>query len=238
MSGHIDFRTLPANIPSLCIPRVFSNIDERRIYRIFDDLGLGDIDRISIVRGNNAKGEKFNRVFIHFTRWYNSRNADTARERLLNGNDIKVIYDDPWFWKVAAYREAPPSHRVQSDRSVSDRSVSDRSVSDRSVSDRRTNDRSVRDRSVRDRRPDRRPERRPSPTREELDKELEKINPTIKNAPNLQPKVVEEQIVTEGDGIKYDLNIINNSKKRQIIIRKPEVKSTSVSIMTEEINKE
>jgi hypothetical protein len=170
------------------------------------------------VRGNNAKGEKFNRVFIHFTRWYNSRNADTARERLLNGNDIKVIYDDPWFWKVAAYREAPPSHRVQSDRSVSDR---------------RTNDR-----SVRDRRPDRRPERRPSPTREELDKELEKINPTIKNAPNIQPKVVEEQIVTEGDGIKYDLNIINNSKKRQIIIRKPEVKSTSVSIMTEEINKE
>jgi hypothetical protein len=213
MSGHIDFRTLPANIPSLCIPRVFSNIDERRIYRIFDDLGLGDIDRINIVRGNNAKGEKFNRVFIHFTRWYNSRNADTARERLLNGNDIKVIYDDPWFWKVAAYREAPPSHRVQSDRSVSDR---------------RTNDR-----SVRDRRPDRRPERRPSPTREELDKELEKINPSIKNAPK-----VEEPIVTEGDGIKYDLNVINRIKKRQIIIKKPEVKATSTSIMSEEINKE
>ncbi len=224
MSGHIDFRTLPANIPSLCIPRVFSNIDERRIYQIFDDLRLGDIDRINIVRGNNAKGEKCNRVFIHFTRWYNSRNADTARERLLNGNDIKVIYDDPWFWKVAAYREAPPSHRVQSDRSVSDRSANDRSANDRSANDRRTNDR--------------RPDRRPSPTREELDKELEKINPSIKNAPNLQPKVVEEEIVTEGDGIKYDLNIINNSKKRKIIIKKPEVKATSVSIMTEEINKE
>jgi hypothetical protein len=237
MSGHIDFRTLPANIPSLCIPRVFSNIDERRIYRIFDDLGLGDIDRINIVRGNNAKGEKCNRVFIHFTRWYNSRNADTARERLLNGNDIKVIYDDPWFWKVAAYREAPPSHRVQSDRSASDRSANDRSANDRRVSDRSVNDRSVNDRRT-DRRTDRRPDRRPSPTREELDKELEKINPSIKNAPNLQPKVVEEEIVTEGDGIKYDLNIINNSKKRKIIIKKPEVKATSVSILTEEINKE
>jgi hypothetical protein len=233
MYGHIDFRTLPANIPSLCIPRVFSNIDERRIYRIFDDLGLGDIDRINIVRGNNAKGEKCNRVFIHFTRWYNSRNADTARERLLNGNDIKVIYDDPWFWKVAAYREAPPSHRVQSDRSANDRSVSDRSVSDRSA-----NDRSVSDRRPDRRTNDRRPDRRPSPTREELDRELEKINPSIKNAPNLQPKVVEEQIVLGGDGIKYDLKVINNLKKRQIIIRKPEVKATSVSIMTEEINKE
>jgi hypothetical protein len=234
MSGHIDFRTLPANIPSLCIPRVFSNIDERRIYQIFDDLRLGDIDRIDIVRGNNAKGEKCNRVFIHFTRWYNSRNADTARERLLNGNDIKVIYDDPWFWKVAAYREAPPSHRVQSDRSVSDRSVSDRSVSDRSVSDRSVSDRSVSDRRTNDRRTsDRRPDRRPSPTREELDKELEKINPSIKNAPK-----VEEPIVTEGDGIKYDLNVINRIKKRQIIIKKPEVKATSTSIMSEEINKE
>ena len=221
MSSHIDFRTLPANIPSLCIPRVFSNIDERRIYRIFDDLKLGDIDRINIVRTNNSKGDKCNRVFIHFTRWYNSRNADTARERLLNGNDIKVIYDDPWFWKVAAYREAPPSHRIVERVE---------SQSDKSVSEKRTVKRVDRIQ--------RRPDRRPSPTREDLDKELEKINLLIKNAPTLQPKVVEEPIVTEGDGIKYDLKVINNLKKRQIIIRKPEVKATSTSIMTEEINKE
>ena len=242
MSSHIDFRTLPANIPSLCIPRVFSNIDERRIYRIFDDLKLGDIDRINIVRTNNSKGDKCNRVFIHFTRWYNSRNADTARERLLNGNDIKVIYDDPWFWKVAAYREAPPSHRiVERVQSVSDKSVSDKSVSDKSVSDRSVSDRSVSDRSVSDKsekRTVKRVDNRPSPTREDLDKELEKLNPSIKNAPNLQPKVVEEQIVLGGEGIKYDLKVINSVKKRQIIIRKPEVKATSTSILCEEINKE
>jgi hypothetical protein len=216
MSSHIDFRTLPANIPSLCIPRVFSNIDERRIYRIFDDLKLGDIDRINIVRTNNSKGDKCNRVFIHFTRWYNSRNADTARERLLNGNDIKVIYDDPWFWKVAAYREAPPSHRIVERVE---------SQSDKSVSEKRTIKRVDRIQ--------RRPDRRPSPTREDLDKELEEINPSIKNAPK-----VEEQIVLGGEGIKYDLKLINSVKKRQIIIRKPEVKATSTSIMSEEINKE
>jgi len=27
-----------------------------------------------------------------------------ARERLLNGKEIKIIYDQPWFWKVSAYR--------------------------------------------------------------------------------------------------------------------------------------
>ena len=35
--------------PSLCIPRVFLNIDEKRIRRIFDELDLGEIQRIDIV---------------------------------------------------------------------------------------------------------------------------------------------------------------------------------------------
>ena len=101
----IDFKTLPANIPSLCIPRVYPNINEIRIRKIFNDLDLGDIERIDIVNKTNEKGEKFNRVFIHFKRWYVNENADAARERLQNGKDIKIIYDDPWFWKISAYRE-------------------------------------------------------------------------------------------------------------------------------------
>ena len=108
MSNQIDFRTLPTNIPSLCIPRVFVNIDEKRIRRIFDELNMGEIQRIDVVSKTTEKGEKFNRVFIHFKRWFSNENSDTARERLLNGKEIKIIYDDPWFWKVSAYREAPP----------------------------------------------------------------------------------------------------------------------------------
>ena len=102
----VDFRTLPISIPSLCIPRVFINIDETRIRRVFDELNIGIIDRIDIICKTTPKGEKFNRVYVHFKRWFiNNTNADTARERLLNGKDIKIIYDDPWFWKVSAYRE-------------------------------------------------------------------------------------------------------------------------------------
>jgi len=108
MSAQIDFRTLPANVPVLCIPRVYSNISESRIRKIFDDLNMGSIDRIDLVpaRNSSEKGDKFNRVFIHFRRWNNSDNANLARERLLNGKEIKIIYDDPWFWKISAYREA------------------------------------------------------------------------------------------------------------------------------------
>lgn len=106
MSSQIDFRTLPANVPVLCIPRVYPNINEGRIRRIFDDLNMGELERIDIVSKTSEKGEKFNRVFVHFRRWNNSDNANTARERLLNGKEIKIIYDDPWFWKISAYREA------------------------------------------------------------------------------------------------------------------------------------
>jgi hypothetical protein len=68
---------------------------------------MGDILRIDVVSKTTEKGEKFNRVFIHFKQWFSNKNSDTARERLLNGKEIKIIYDDPWFWKVSAYREAP-----------------------------------------------------------------------------------------------------------------------------------
>jgi hypothetical protein len=97
--------------PSLCIPRVFPNIDEKRIRRIFNELNLGVIQRVDIVNKATEKGEKFNRVFIHFQEWFTNSNATTAKERLLNGKEIKIVYDDPWFWKVSVYRAPQANHQ-------------------------------------------------------------------------------------------------------------------------------
>jgi hypothetical protein len=66
---------------------------------------MGEIQRIDVVSKTTEKGEKFNRVFVHFKRWFSNENADMTRERVLNGKEIKIVYDDPWFWKVSAYRE-------------------------------------------------------------------------------------------------------------------------------------
>jgi hypothetical protein len=101
----IDFRALPSNVPSLCIPRVFPNIDEKRIRRVFDQLDLGQIERVDIVKKTTERGENFNRIFIHFGRWASNENANKAREMLINGKEVKIIYDDPWFWKVSAYKQ-------------------------------------------------------------------------------------------------------------------------------------
>ena len=116
MNSQIDFRTLPMCVPSICIPRVFSNVDEKRIRRVLDELKLGDIKCVDIISSKSIeKGPKFSRVVVHFTKWNANENANAARERLINGKDIKIIYDDPWFWKVSAYREPsnnrPPHHK-------------------------------------------------------------------------------------------------------------------------------
>ena len=101
MTSNIDLNNISKHSPSMCIPRVFPNIDEKRIRQVFNELNLGSIFRIDIVR----KEAKFNRVFIHFNNWNNNSNANKARITLLNGKEIKIIYDEPWFWKISAYRE-------------------------------------------------------------------------------------------------------------------------------------
>lgn len=101
-----DLKTLPNNMPVLCIPRVHRNIDEARIRKIFNELNMGILERIDIViKRNDNKDNSFNRVFVHFKEWNDSENAQIARERLLEGKEIKIIYDDPWFWKISAYKE-------------------------------------------------------------------------------------------------------------------------------------
>lgn len=90
---------------TLCIPRVFQNIGEQRIRHIFEQLELGIVSRIDMVSTTNQKGEKFNRVFVHFETWFRNENADRSIVRLQQGNEIKIIYDEPWFWKVSLYRK-------------------------------------------------------------------------------------------------------------------------------------
>ena len=173
MSSAIDFRTLPINIPSLCIPRVFSNIDEKRIRRIFDELNMGDIERVDIVNVQGEKGEKFNRVFIHFKRWLSNTTADMARDKLLNGKEIKIIYDEPWFWKVSAYREsraAESKPRAQEKKKATIQFDNDdddepfvektpfaRSFSQRPRQDQRPRQEGIKEEPIKDQRPNQRP---------------------------------------------------------------------------------
>ena len=92
------------NMNILFIPRVFTNISEKRIRSIFNELNIGEIEKIDMRNVTTEKGEKFNRIYVHFRKWFDNETANSARNRLQEGKEIKIIYDNPWFWKVSAYR--------------------------------------------------------------------------------------------------------------------------------------
>jgi len=98
------------NVNILCIPGVFANIGEERIRRAFADLDIGELTRVDIVTPKidaasaAPSNKKFNRVFIHIV-WNDSRQAASAQEKLSQGKEIKIVYDQPWFWKVSAYKK-------------------------------------------------------------------------------------------------------------------------------------
>ena len=108
----VDVSVLPKNVPSLCIPRMFPNITKERILQVFGDLDICDIDHIDMIPKTSPTGEKFQRVFIHMAQWKNNPQAVRARARVLEGKEIKIIYDDPWFWKVSANRSSPNQNAV------------------------------------------------------------------------------------------------------------------------------
>jgi hypothetical protein len=90
------------NPPVLCIPRVFDSVSEKEIYTAFNKLNMGIIQKVKIV---NTKNDNFKRVFVHYKTWNEkSETAKQAMERFQSGNDIKIIYNHPWFWKVSVTR--------------------------------------------------------------------------------------------------------------------------------------
>ena len=92
---------------SICIPRAFANISEARVRKVFDALHIFTIDRVDMIQRKNEKGEPFQRIFVHIRAWSETAEAQKAKERLLSGNELKIVYDDPWFWKVALNTWAP-----------------------------------------------------------------------------------------------------------------------------------
>ena len=109
----LDLSTFSASAPSICIPRVFPNITKARVEAIFRNLGFGELEQVDMVKKTNSKGEKYQRVFVHFKQWNDDEQTCQARQMLLNDQQVKVVYDDPWFWKLSASKSVRPEDRPQ-----------------------------------------------------------------------------------------------------------------------------
>lgn len=98
--------------PSICIPRALANVSWKDVKEIFEKLiGPGTVERVDLIKGREDSGEysKFCRIFVHFRTWPVD-NSDVAeiRDKLLAGETIKLVYDNPWFWKCVQSRIPKP----------------------------------------------------------------------------------------------------------------------------------
>lgn len=95
--------------PSICIPRTLYNVNWRQVKDAFEQvIGRGTVERVDIVPSKNNEAQPFCRIFVHFRYWPNTPDIMAIRQRLIDGEMIKVVYDNPWFWKCAASRIAKP----------------------------------------------------------------------------------------------------------------------------------
>jgi len=95
------------NAMSICIPRAFLNITEARVRKVFDKLDIFSIARVDMVQRKNEKGDAYQRIFVHIKDWTETADAQKAKDLLLSGKDLKIVYDDPWFWKASLNTWAP-----------------------------------------------------------------------------------------------------------------------------------
>jgi hypothetical protein len=104
-----DLNMETSTLPSICIPRVFSNITHKDVADAFERvLGHNCIERIDMIyRRDGVSG--YQRVFIHFKNVQTSPNYDIMANRLSSGKHVNVVYSEPWFWKCSVSRIPKPN---------------------------------------------------------------------------------------------------------------------------------
>ena len=86
---------------SLCIPRVFANISWYRIKQVFIALNWGYVDRVDVIPSGGTK-----RAFVHFAP--GRFTATKVLEALCAGKQVKIVYDEPWYWQISLSRSVKP----------------------------------------------------------------------------------------------------------------------------------
>ena len=101
--------------PSLCIPRTFKNISKKRVFAVFKALNLGWIGRIDVVPKIASDGTEYVRIFVHFTRWFDTFVTNEFLDKVnVPTGSAKIVYEDPWFWNVVASAvPCPPTIREE-----------------------------------------------------------------------------------------------------------------------------
>lgn len=104
---------------SLCIPRVDISVTDEYVTKIFNEVLLENpeedetpVEKVDLVERTNDKGESYKRAFVHFHNWdkLQTKAAATIRTKLLEGDTIKIMHNQPYYWKCSISRAPRPNH--------------------------------------------------------------------------------------------------------------------------------
>ena len=98
--------------PSICIPRAFHNISSQKVKNTLEQVFESPcVERIDCIERTDKAGKKYKRFFIHLKSWPTNQQSKAVREKLLEGDTVKIVYQEPWYWKCSASRVPKPSRK-------------------------------------------------------------------------------------------------------------------------------
>ena len=85
-------------LPAIYIPMLFSNISHNRLRAIIKQLDIFTPAIINFEEKQDLKGNKCNCAFIQVEHWHDTPQAKQFRTKLLANEEVKIVFDDPWFF--------------------------------------------------------------------------------------------------------------------------------------------
>ena len=85
-------------LPNIYIPMLFSNITHDRLLKIIEQLDIFTPAIINFEEKQDLKGKNCNCAFIQVEHWHDTPQAKQFRAKLLANEEVKVVFDDPWFF--------------------------------------------------------------------------------------------------------------------------------------------
>ena len=79
----------------ICIPKVSNKITKQYIFSIFCSLKIGFIEKLTEVPIRNDPLHK--RIFVKI-KWNQSDLSKYICNRFESGENVKVVYSEPWYW--------------------------------------------------------------------------------------------------------------------------------------------
>ena len=109
---------IPQNL-SIYIPHVFPNITEDRVKQTFQDLMIGEVERVDFVPKVGKNGKEFKAAFLHFREWYCTDTAQNLQMRIVDpSQNARVVYDDPWHWQVLPNKNPRIKEQVEMEKTI------------------------------------------------------------------------------------------------------------------------